>query len=109
MNGIPPERRSPVAGEDQLDSIPASAVDEDGSQGFDKYENSLSVHSQSYESALPPPPPQEHTQQPYESALPPSASAMADHHRSSPHQYPYESALPPHHHPMSDHRLSEVA
>lgn len=107
LNGIPPERRSPIA-DDQLDSVPASAIDDDGSQSFDRYENSLSVHSQAaYENALPPPPaPAEHQQQPYESALPPPPPMM-EHHRLSQHQHAYE---PSHHHQhMPEHRLSEVA
>jgi len=101
LNGVPIERRSPIA-DDQLDSMPASAIDDDGSQGFvDKYENSLSVHSQGYESALPPPPPP-HTehQAPYESALPQQPPIM-DHHHG------YESAHHHHSH-MPDHRISEV-
>lgn len=113
LNGIPPERRSPIVGDDALDSLPVSAIDDDGSQSFaDKYENSLSVHSQSYESALPPQPQEHHhQQQPYESALPPGPPVISEHHRLSvsEHQHPYESALPPPHHQMSDHRLSEVA
>lgn len=104
MNGIPIERRSPIA-DDQLDSVPASAIDDDGSQVYDKYENSLSVHSQTYESALPPPPPVEQ-QHPYESALP-HQPPMIDHRRLSDHQQPYDPAA--HHQHMADHRLSEVA
>ncbi|GAB7322086.1 hypothetical protein MBLNU13_g03120t1 [Cladosporium sp. NU13] len=106
MNGIPPERRSPLA-DDQLDSMPASAVDDDGSQVYDKYENSLSVHSQSYESALPvSQPPSEH-QAPYESALPQHQPPMMDHRRLSDHQHAYEASH--HHQHLADHRLSEVA
>jgi len=107
LNGVPIERRSPIA-DDQLDSISASAIEDDGSQGFvDKYENSLSVHSQGYESALPPPPqPHAEHQPPYESALPQQPPIM-DHHHMSEHQHAYESAH--HHHPhMPDHRISEV-
>jgi len=107
MNGIPPERRSPIA-DDQLDSMPASAIDDDGSQVYDKYENSLSVHSQGYESALPvSQPPVEH-QPPYESALPQHQSGLMDHHhrRLSDHQQVYEAAH--HHQHLGDHRLSEV-
>jgi hypothetical protein len=107
LNGVPIERRSPIA-DDQLDSMPASAIDDDASQGFvDKYENSLSVHSQGYESALPPPPPP-HTehQAPYESALPQQPPIM-DHHHMSEHQHGYESAHHHHSH-MPDHRISEV-
>jgi hypothetical protein len=107
MNGIPPERRSPIA-DDQLDSMPASAIDDDGSQVYDKYENSLSVHSQGYESALPvSQPPVEH-QAPYESALPQHQPPMINHRRLSDHQQVYEQA---HHHQqhLGDHRLSEVA
>lgn len=106
MNGIPVERRSPLA-DDQLDSVPASAIDDDGSQVYDKYENSLSVHSQqAYETALPPqlPVEQKHT---YESALPQHQPAMIDHRRLSDHQQSYEAAV--HHQHMADHRLSEVA
>lgn len=106
MNGIPPERRSPIA-DDQLDSMPASAIDDDGSQVYDKYENSLSVHSQGYESALPAPPqPSEH-QAPYESALPQHQPPMMDHRRMSDHQQVYEASH--HHQHLADHRLSEVA
>lgn len=106
LNGIPIERRSPIA-DDQMDSLPASAIDDDVSQGYDKYENSLSVHSQGYESALPaPPPPGEH-QQPYESALPTHQSSMLDHRRLSDHQHVYEASH--HHQHMADHRISEVA
>jgi hypothetical protein len=105
LNGIPIERRSPID-DDQLDSMPASAIDDDGSQGYDKYENSLSVHSQQYESALPAPPTHTEHQQPYESALP-HPPHMLDHRRLSDHQHVYE---PSHHHQhMGDHRLSEVA
>lgn len=104
LNGIPVERRSPLA-DDQLDSMPASAIDDDASQGYDKYENSLSVHSQTYESALPPPLPVEQKHQ-YESALP-HPQPMIDHRRLSDHQQSYESAT--HHQHMADHRLSEVA
>lgn len=106
MNGIPPERRSPLA-DDQLESMPASAIDDDGSQVYDKYENSLSVHSQSYESALPvSQPPSEH-QAPYESALPQHQPPMMDHRRLSDHQQAYEASH--HHQHLADHRLSEVA
>ena len=106
MNGIPPERRSPIA-DDQLDSIPASAIDDDGSQVYDKYENSLSVHSQGYESALSAPPqPAEH-QAPYESALPQHQPSMMDHRRLSDHQHVYEASHQHQH--LADHRLSEVA
>ena len=105
MNGIPIERRSPIA-DDQLDSMPASAIDDDGSQVYDKYENSLSVHSQGYETALPAPSvPAEH-QQPYESALPQHQPSMMVHRRLSDHQQVYEAA---HHHQHLDHRISEVA
>jgi hypothetical protein len=106
LNGIPIERRSPIA-DDQLDSMPASAIDDDGSQGYDGYENSLSVHSQQHESTLPAPSTHIEHQQPYESALPHPPS-MLDHRRLSDHQqHVYE---PPHHHQhMGDHRLSEVA
>jgi len=105
MNGIPIERRSPIA-DDQLDSMPASAIDDDGSQGYDKYENSLSVHSQGYESALPASqPPVEH-QAPYESALP-HPPPMMDHRRLSEHQQVYEASH--HHQHLADHRISEVA
>jgi hypothetical protein len=108
LNGVPIERRSPIA-DDQLDSMAASAIDDDGSQGYvDKYENSLSVHSQGYESALPPlsAPHTEH-QPAYESALPQQTPIM-DHHHMSEHQHGYESAH--HHHAhMPDHRITEVA
>jgi hypothetical protein len=105
MNGIPPERRSPLA-DDQLDSMPASAIDDDGSQVYDKYENSLSVHSQSYESALPVSQPSAEHQAPYESALPQHQPPMMDHRRLSDHQQVYEAS---HHQHLADHRLSEVA
>lgn len=106
LNGIPPERRSPIA-DDQLDSVPASAIDDDGSQSFDRYENSLSVHSQAaYENALPPPPPPVEHQQPYESALPPQ-QPMMEHHRLSEQTHAYESSH--HHQHMPEHRLSEVS
>jgi hypothetical protein len=106
MNGIPPERRSPLA-DDQLDSMPASAIDDDGSQVYDKYENSLSVHSQSYESALPVSQPSAEHQAPYESALPQHQPSMVDHRRLSDHQQVYEASH--HHQHLADHRLSEVA
>jgi hypothetical protein len=107
LNGVPIERRSPIA-DDQLDSMAASAIDDDGSQGYvDKYENSLSVHSQGYESALPPPPPpQPEHQPPYESALTQQPPIM-DHHHMSEHQHGYESAHHHHSH-MPDHRIAEV-
>jgi hypothetical protein len=111
MNGIPPERRSPIA-DDQLDSMPASAIDDDGSQVYDKYENSLSVHShQGYESALPvsQAPAEHQQQQPYENALPQHQQpGMMHHRRLSDHQQQvYEQAH--HHQHLGDHRLSEVA
>ncbi|KAL1590948.1 hypothetical protein WHR41_00134 [Cladosporium halotolerans] len=113
LNGVPIERRSPVAGDEPLDSMPASAIgDDDASQSFDKYENSLSVHSQSFDgsmsqaaAAIAAEHPQ---QQPYESALPPHQQSMADPRRLSDH-HPYESALPPHHQQQMNNRISEVA
>ena len=72
LNGVPMERRSPVAGEEQLDSMSASAiVDDDGSQSFD--------------GALPQPA-AEHQQQPFESALPPHQQPMAGPRRLSDHR-----------------------
>lgn len=108
LNGVPIERRSPVAGDEPLDSMPASAIgDDDASQSFDKYENSLSVHSQSFDGSMPQAAAEHQQQQPYESALPPHQQSMADPRRLSDH-HPYESALPPHPQQMNN-RISEVA
>jgi hypothetical protein len=70
--------------------MPASALDDDGSQGYDRYENSLSVHSQGYESALTVPMVLVEHQHPYESALP-HAPSMVGHRRLSDHQQGYEA------------------
>lgn len=88
--------------------MPASAIgDDDASQSFDKYENSLSVHSQSFDGSMPQAAAEHQQQQPYESALPPHQQSMADPRRLSDH-HPYESALPPHPQQMNN-RISEVA